>query len=127
MSGVGTCTTDAGWHAERMPARWPLLAAFVVPLVLGTVVAFGVAFGVLTACTDTFGCVATDCAPCRSASTWLSAGWAAQGVLVVAALVLAVVVRRGRWLRNARAKGLSLAGLSLLIWITATVAAVQSY
>ena len=111
----------------RTSAGWPVALAVVVPLMLGTVVAFGVGFGVLTGCTDTFGCTATGCAPCRPASTWLTSGWLAQGVVLVAALVLAVAARRGRRLRNARATGLALAGLSILIGIVTTAAAVQSY
>src|SRR4051812_12927835 len=98
----------------RAIPRWPVVLAVVVPLLLGTVVVFGVGFGVLTACTDTYSCTVTGCAPCRPASSWLNGGWATQGVLLVAAVVLAVTARRGRRPAAVRTAGLAIAGLSVL-------------
>src|SRR3954471_14927140 len=107
--------------------RAPLVLAIVVPLLLGTVVVFGVGFGVLTACTDTYNCTVTGCAPCRPASSWLNGGWAAQGVLLIAAVVLAVGARRGLRPATVRTAGLTIAGLSVLVLVVTTALAVNSY
>src|SRR4051812_36407096 len=93
--------------------RWPAALAVVMPP-LATVVMFGVGFGVLNACTDTFSCTVTGCAPCRPASSWLNGGWATQGVLLIAAVVLAVAARRGLRPATVRTGGLTIAGLSVL-------------
>src|SRR4051794_2913263 len=110
----------------RAVQRWPVVLAVVVPL-LGSVVMFGVGFGVLTACTDTFSCTVTGCAPCRPASSWLNGGWATQGVLLIAAVVLAVAARRGLRPAAVRTGGLTIAGLSVLSLVVTTAFAMNSY
>src|SRR3954469_8498520 len=97
-----------------MSIRWPVVLAVLVPLLLGTAVVFGVGFGVMTACTDTYSCTATGCAPCRSASSWLNGGWAAQGVLLIAALALGATARRGLRPASVCAVGVVIVGLSVL-------------
>ena len=104
-----------------------MVLAVVVPLLLGTVVVFAVGFGVLSACTDTYSCTVTGCAPCRPASSWLNGGWAAQGVLLVAAVMLAVAARRGLRPATVRAAGPTIAGLSVLVLLVTTALAMSSY
>ena len=109
------------------PGRGPLVLAIVVPLLLGTVVVFGVGFGILTACTDAFDCTTTGCAPCRPASNWLNGGWVAQGILLTAALVLSFVARRGGRPGTIRATGLVIAGLSVVVAVVTTALAAAGY
>jgi hypothetical protein len=116
-------TTPGG----RTTGRWPLLVAVLVPLALGTIVVLGAGFGILSACTDTYSCPTTGCAPCRPASTWLNGGWAVQGVLLVAGLVLAVLARGGRKNSWPRAAGLAIAGLSVVTAAGTTALAIASY
>lgn len=108
-------------------SRWTLLLAVLVPLLLGTVVAFGVGFGVLTGCTDDHRCTVTSCAPCRPAGAWLNGGWAAQGVLLLAALALVVLARRGLRPATVRTAGLTIAGLSVLFVVLSSTVASLSY
>ncbi len=107
--------------------RTGLGAALALILLIGTVGSFGVGFGVLTDCTNVFSCTSTDCAPCSTAGRWLAGGWAAQAVLLVAGLALAVLARRGRRPRAVRAAALVLAGLSVALIVTTTALARQSY
>ena len=111
----------------RTTGQRPVLLAVLVPLVLGTVVVFGAGFGILSACTDTYSCTTTGCAPCRPASTWLNGGWAVQGVLLGAGLVLAVLPRRGRGAGSLRPAALTIAGLSLVTAAVTTALAIASY
>ena len=111
----------------RAMGRWPLALAVVVPLALGTTVVFGAGFGILSACTDTYSCTTTGCAPCRPAGTWLNAGWAVQGVLLVAGLVLAVLARRGRGTGSLRPAALVVARISVVTAAVTTALAIVSY
>jgi hypothetical protein len=110
-----------------MSIRWPVVLAVLVPLLLGTAVVFGVGFGVMTACTDTYSCTVTGCAPCRSTSSWLNAGWAAQGVLLIAAVALAATARRGLGPAVVRTATFAIVCLSVLAIVVTTALAVHSY
>jgi hypothetical protein len=107
--------------------RTGLGAALALILLIGTVGSFGVGFGVSTDCTNVFSCTTTDCAPCVGAGRWLAGGWAGQAVLLVSALALAVLARRGLQPRAVRTAALVLAALSVALIVTTTALARQSY
>ena len=67
--------------AARVPG--PLVTGF-----LATLGSFGLGFGVMTDCTNTYSCGPGDCQPCSATSALLVAGWAIQGVLFAVALSL---------------------------------------
>ncbi len=78
-------------------------------LLLGTFGWFAVGFGVMTDCTDDYGCSSTGCSPCANAGRWINLGGITQ--LVLAGAGFAVLVRA--W-RAKRARHLSLWGAALL-------------
>jgi hypothetical protein len=106
--------------------RGPLLASLSVVLVLATIGSFGVGFGVLTDCTDTYRCTVTACSPCAATSSWLTAGWIGQGVLLLVGVVLAVIAARRVALRGVRVAALVLGPLSIAVIVVTTVQAVVS-
>ena len=93
----------------------------------GTVLGFGVGFGVLTDCTDAYRCTVTACAPCRPAGAWLTGGWAGQGILLLAGVLLAIIGRRRLGPRAVRAGGLAVVGLSVALLVVTTALAVHTY
>ncbi|WP_448610928.1 hypothetical protein [Geodermatophilus sp. URMC 60] len=99
----------------------PLGVALAVVLFLATIGSLGVGFGVLTNCTNTYGCTATGCTPCETTSAWLDAGWIGQVVLLLAGVVLVVLAARRRALRAVRLGALVLPvlGVALIVVTTA--------
>ena len=71
----------------------PLSVSLAVVGFLATIGSFGVGFGVMTSCTNTYSCTSTGCAPCATTETWLVSGWIGQGLLLAGGVVLR---RRGR-------------------------------
>ena len=113
--------------ADRSPVPSRLVVALAVIVLVGTVGSFAVGFGAMTDCTNLYLCTSTACAPCRPAGAWLTTGWAAQGVLFLAGLLLAVLARRGLRPRVVRAAALALTVLSIAVLVTTTVLGRQSY
>jgi hypothetical protein len=105
----------------------PLGISLAVVAVLATVGSFGAGFGVMTACTDEYSCTETTCSPCATASTWLAWGWAAQGLLLIVAVVLAVLGARRRDLHTVRWLAWVLAPLSIALFLLTTWQASGSY
>ncbi len=52
----------------------PLSVSLAVVGFLATIGSFGVGFGVMTSCTNTYSCTSTGCAPCGTTNAWLTAG-----------------------------------------------------
>ena len=104
----------------------PLGVALAVVLFLATVGSLGVGFGVMTNCTDAYGCTSTGCAPCAATSAWLTAGWIGQGVLLLVTAALVVLAARRRWLSAVRAAALVLAPLSVALIIATTALAIAA-
>lgn len=98
-----------------------LVLAVLVSAVLGTLGWFAVGFGVLTDCTNEYSCTDTGCAPCDTASRWITAGGLTQLALVVAGVLVLV---RGR--RVARPGTLVVVGIVLLAAAFATLAGTTS-
>ncbi|MGY1803093.1 hypothetical protein ACI78T_07415 [Blastococcus sp. SYSU D00922] len=102
-----------------------LAASLAVVLLLATFGSFAAGFGTMTACTNTYSCTSTGCAPCATAEAWLTGGWIGQGVLLLTGLVL-VVLRRRR-ARLVRLGAILLGPLSLGLFAATTALAVASY
>ena len=98
----------------------PLGVSLAVVLLLATVGSVGVGFGVMTNCTTTHSCTATGCAPCETASAWLTAGWVGQGVLLLAGIALVVLAALRRRPRAVRRGALALGALSVAIGVPHT-------
>ncbi|MGY2129437.1 hypothetical protein [Blastococcus sp. SYSU DS0617] len=105
----------------------PLTLSLTVVLVLATFGGFGAAFGVLQTCTDMYSCTVTECRPCTTAAAWVKAGWAVQGVLLLAGLVLAVLARRGVATRAVGRAGWLLGPGSIALLIATTSLAHSSF
>ena len=101
--------------------------ALGVSLLLATFGGFGLAFGVMTACTNDYSCTVTACAPCATANSWVTAHWAAQVVLLGAAVVLAVLASIRVRPRAVRTAARSVPLLGLLLLIAAHVLAITSF
>lgn len=110
-----------------MTAGTPLRASLAVVLILATVGSFGAAFGVMTGCTNDYGCTSTGCPPCATANAWLTGGWIAQGALLLAGLILAVLAARRVRPRAVRVAALVLGPLAVAVFVGTTAAAVSSY
>ncbi|MCA0146973.1 hypothetical protein [Blastococcus sp. LR1] len=110
--------------AARSP-RAPLAISLAVVLFLATFGSFGAGFGIMTDCTNTFSCTETACSPCATADTWLTGGWIAQGVLLAAGAVLALLAtRRPRPVRQA---ALLLGPLAAALFAVTTTMATSSF
>ena len=109
------------------PVRLPLAISLAVVLVLATFGGFATHFGVMQSCTDTFSCTITGCRPCATTATWLDAGWAVQGVLLLVGVVLTVLGMRGVRPRTVRLAASLLGPGSIALMIATTVLAVRSY
>jgi len=98
--GPGPQPSHDSAAAQRNP--WWLwlavVAALLVTSATATLVSFGLAFGLMTDCTNEYNCTETGCAPCATAGRWLNFGWAFQGLLFLGAIVLTVLAG-GRRLR----------------------------
>jgi hypothetical protein len=107
--------------------RGPLRLALAVTLLLATFGSFAAGFGGMTACTNDNSCSVPDCAPCATANDWFMAGWAGQGLLLLAAGALALLA--GRRVRPAaiRLTALWLTALSLTLFVVTTVLAQRSF
>jgi hypothetical protein len=105
----------------------PLAISLAVVLVLVTFGGFGTHFGVMQSCTDTYSCTITGCRPCATTATWLDAGWAVQGVLLLVGVVLTVLAMRGVRPRAVRLAAWLLGPASIALVIATTVLAVRSY
>ena len=101
----------------------PLGVALAVVLFLATVGSLGVGFGVMTSCTNTYGCTSTGCEPCATTSAWLTAGWIGQGVLLLVAVALVVLTLRRRRPAAVRATALVLTPLSVALLVVTTALA----
>jgi hypothetical protein len=104
-----------------------LRASLAVVLLLATFGGFGAGFGVLTGCTNDYGCTVTACAPCATANDWLTAGWIAQGVLLLVGVASAVSTARSAWPRAVRVAALGLGPVSIGLFVVTTAMAVSSY
>jgi uncharacterized membrane protein len=109
------------------PLGTPLHFSLVVVLALATLGGFGTSFGVMTNCTNTYGCTATECRPCATASSWLEVGWAVQGVLVLVGIALAVLALRGVRSSPVRWAGWLLGPVGLALMIGTTTLANSSF
>ena len=105
---------------------WVALA-LTVTFLLATFGGFGLGVGVMTACTNDYSCTATVCAPCATANTWVTAGWAAQAVLFGVAVVLAVLASPRVRPRAVTAVAQAVPSLGLALLVLAGVLASASY
>src|SRR4051812_1284903 len=103
-----------------MSIRWPVVLAVLGPLLLGTAGVLGAALGVMPACPAPCSCRVPGCAPCRSTSWWLNAGWAARGVLLIAGGALAATARRGLGPPVVRTAAFAIVCLSVLAIVVPT-------
>lgn len=101
--------------------------SLLVVLAVATVGSFAAGFGTMTGCTNEFSCTVSSCAPCRTAGTWLTTGWIAQGVLLLTGVVLAVLARRRTAPRAVRLGTMVLAPASLALFALTTWLAVGSF
>ena len=103
--------------------RAPLGTSLAVVGFLATIGSFGVGFGVMTNCTNTYSCTSIGCAPCETTSAWLEGGWIGQGGLLLAGLVLVVLAVLRIRPRVVRTAALVLGPLSIgLIVVTTALA-----
>jgi hypothetical protein len=107
--------------------RGRLRLALAVTFLLATVGSFAAGFGGMTACTDDNRCGVTDCAPCATAYDWFTAGWAGQGLLLLAAGALALLSARRVRPPAIRMTALGLTALSLTLFVVTTVLAQRSF
>jgi hypothetical protein len=116
-------------HPSSRPrlARGPLRLALAVTLLLATFGSFAAAFGGLTACTNDYSCTVTDCAPCATANDWFMAGWAGQGLLLLAAGALALLAARRVRPPVIRMTALWITALSLTLFVATTALAQRSF
>jgi hypothetical protein len=113
--------------AVRPWSVWtPLGVSVAVVLFLATIGSFGVGFGVMTNCTNTYSCTAAGCAPCETTSAWLTTGWIGQGVLLFAGIALVVLAALRRGLRAVRLGALLLGPLSVALIVATTALAVAA-
>lgn len=113
--------------AVRPWSVWtPLGVSLAVVLFLATIGSFGVGFGVMTNCTNTYNCTAAGCAPCETTSAWLTAGRLGQGGLLLAGGVLVVLAALGRRLRAVRLGALALGPLSAALIVVTSALAVTA-
>ncbi len=120
----------AGSAEVRRYPWWMWLAislAVVVTLLAATLVSVGLGFGILTECTNNYGCSETDCAPCATAGTWLKVGWGVQGALFIAAIVLTVTGARGRRPGATAAAALVVCAASVAAVVATSAGATASY
>ena len=104
----------------------PLGVALAVVLFLATIGSLGIGFGVMTSCTNTYGCTSTGCTPCETTSAWLTAGWIGQGVLLLVAGVLVVLAARRRRLPAVRRAALALTPVSVALVVVTTAVGVAA-
>ena len=104
----------------------PLGPSLAVVGFLATLGSFGVGFGVMTDCTNTYSCTATGCTPCETTEAWLVTGWVGQGLLLVAGGVLAVLAARRRRPSAVRVAAKLLGPLSLALIVATTALAVAA-
>jgi hypothetical protein len=114
-------------HRPPPPVRLPLVISLAVVLALATFGGFAIHFGVMQSCTDTSSCSTTRCTPCATTATWLDAGWAAQGVLLLVGVVLTVLAVRGVRPRTVRLAAWLLGPASIALMLATTVLAARSY
>ncbi|WP_104524299.1 hypothetical protein [Blastococcus atacamensis] len=107
--------------------RVPLARSLLVALLLATFGSSGAGFGVMTDCTNTFSCTSTDCSPCAAATSWLTGGWIAQGVLLGAGVVLAVLAARRVRMPVVRRAALVLGPLAAVVFVATTTVATTSF
>ncbi len=100
--------------------------SLAVVLSLATIGSFAAGFGVMTGCTNTYGCTTVSCPPCTTTSTWLNVGWTAQGVLLVLGVALTVLGARRIQLRAVRSAALLLGPVSIGLFTVTTWLAVRS-
>jgi hypothetical protein len=101
--------------------------SLAVVALLATVGGFGVRFGVMSACTDSYSCTSASCRPCAAAGAWSTVGWGAQGVLLLVALTLVVLCARGTLFRFVRPAAWLLGPVSIALMVLTTLMAVRSY
>jgi len=101
--------------------------SLAVVTLLATVGGFGVGFGVMSACTDTYSCTSASCRPCATAGAWSTVGWAAQAVLLLVAVTLLVLGARGTLLRIVRPAAWLLGPVSIALMALTVLMAVRSY
>jgi hypothetical protein len=109
------------------PIGTPLTLSLVVVFVLATFGSLSASFGVMQTCTDAFSCEITTCRPCVAAASWVNTGWAVQGALLIAGLVLAALTRRGVGPRTVRWGAWLLGPVSIALLIATTSLANASY
>lgn len=106
-----------------------LVLGILTSAVLGTLGWFAVGFGVMTDCTNEYSCTDTGCAPCDTASRWITAGGLTQLALVVAGVLVLVLVWGRRAVRPGTlvVGGVVLIAVSLATLVGTTSAARDSY
>ena len=116
--------------APRDPAvvrPWTALGvSLAVALFLATFGSLGVGFGVMTGCTNTYGCTSSGCLPCKTTEAWLIAGWIGQGVLLAAGVALVVLAALRRLPRTVRRGALALGPSSVALFVVTTALAVAA-
>jgi hypothetical protein len=96
-------------------------------LLLGTFGWFGVGFGMMTDCTNKYGCTETGCPPCATTEHWINAGGIAQWVLAGSGVVVLVRRRRADQHADLALSGAALLAMSVLTMVGTTWRARQSY
>ena len=84
-----------------------------------------VGFGLMTDCTNSYGCTETGCTPCADTENWVNAGGIAQ--LVLAGMGVVVLVLKIKRRPNLAITGAVLLATSVLTMVGTTWRAQESY
>lgn len=113
---------------DRPRTVWtPLFWSLLVVLFIATFGSFSAAFGIGSTCTNEYSCTVDTCRPCRTAVEWLLTGWAAQGILLIAGLMLALLGALRIMQRTFRISALLLGPASIGLFIFTTSLALRSF
>jgi hypothetical protein len=96
-------------------------------LMLGTFGWFALGFGMMTDCTNNYGCTETGCTPCATTGRWINAGGLAQLVLAGIGVVVVVLGLRANQRAFLVVVGAALLAMSTLTIVGTTWRAQESY
>jgi hypothetical protein len=101
--------------------------AIATCLLFGTLGWLMVGIGLMTDCTNYYGCTETGCAPCATAGRWINAGAIGQWILIGVGVGVAAWARRPQRRSALAIGGAALLVASLVIMFGATWRAQESY